>query len=709
MKERKHKLIIFILLFAMMIPLLQPFCITETYQAASSYDDAKMFFESTGQTNGKHIECNQGMIYFATKAKMASSSTAKRYTSVGFDVTLTGNGASLTFAVKRGASLTELLHAKREVGGYRYILYRISTEDLYRLASGVDQAAANRIFSADEFRVRMNAIMTIKKNGVDQGAIVENGNGTISVVSNPIYHLNNTSDLRTLKSMFNTDFESFTNIDAPLINHKLNIYYSLGDGVTASNGYYPATFYAGSKVIPNALHLGGGVVRDAFNITQWFHLQNPYALGLSKTGYHLVAGREWVRDNGMVFPASSSYMPKYIVPEVANGNANAILYANWEPNAYSVYYHANGGSGWVAPTDFRYDQKKNLSYNTFYRTGYRLKYGQEWNTSPDGTGTIFASAQEVWNLTVGTEPINLYANWEPNVYSITLNQQGGSGGTTVIYQKYGVGFFFDEACTQPISNVTSSGKAGYNFEGYYSSVNGGGTQIIDKNGNLKVGNTHYTSNATIYAHFTPKEYQITFDKQGGKYGTDSAKVFYLDYFPTANTPVRSGYTFKGYYTSANGKGTQCYNENMASGKTYTYTQNINLYAYWVDETVPSVTLKTNIGTWTNQKITLTADASDYGTGLKSIAIYQVADNGALTLVAQNNKCNGAQTISLAYTNPTEGVIRYKAVATDHAGNSAEAYNVAYYDITPPKAEILNNTVNGNSVFFKINITDVRVN
>ena len=49
----------------------------EVYQAAeeSIYTNAKEFYENTGQTDGKHIDVINGTVYFATKAKLASSSS----------------------------------------------------------------------------------------------------------------------------------------------------------------------------------------------------------------------------------------------------------------------------------------------------------------------------------------------------------------------------------------------------------------------------------------------------------------------------------------------------------------------------------------------------------------------------------------------------------------------------------------------------------
>ena len=69
-----------------------------------------------------------GEIYFATKAKLAKErSIYKRYVAVGFDVTLSGNGKSVSFVVKRRGSLEEIYDAQCKVqeGEYYYDFRRI--------------------------------------------------------------------------------------------------------------------------------------------------------------------------------------------------------------------------------------------------------------------------------------------------------------------------------------------------------------------------------------------------------------------------------------------------------------------------------------------------------------------------------------------------------------------------------------------------------
>lgn len=682
-----------------------------TVDAADSYTNAKDFFDSTGLTNGKHIECYNGMVYFATKAKAATSSTALKYTSIGFDVTLTGGGYSLTFAVKRGVSLTELKDANVS-GTHNYRLYCITTEDLHALASKVNKKAADAIFTTDQFKVRMDAIMTTKQNGVDHGAIKENGDGTITVVSNPVYHLNRPEDLAALKKKFNNDFESFQNIEANLVNYKNTIYYSVGDGVTMASGYSAKPYTLSGTTINNVLYSGNNVYAKGYKTLQRFYLLDTGANGLNlkKTGHHLGdnnGGAVWKKSDGKTYSITQTYGPKDLHDNAGLNDTMTFLYANWIPNTYKIHYDLNGGSGSLSPSTYTYNVEGTLRYlqsNTIKRTGYYLVDSAMWI---DANGKTYPNGARVYNWTTKHEDvITLKLNWQRNVAEITLDKQGGSTGTNSYFQQYGVGFFSTAACTTPLDKITAPTYAGKKFMGYFTSYDGMGAQVISSTGNYLKDNMFFKNSTTIYAHWQPETYTVTFDKQGGTGGTDSVTVGYNEAYPAANAPNKENYKFMGYYTGTNGTGTQVYNEFMSSPYKYTATTNTILYAYWKDEVPPTIELTVSNPNWTNQRVTLTAEARDYGTGLDNIIIYRINADGSTTAVASATGLNGATKKELSFVNTTEGIVRYKAVATDRSQNVTETVNVVYYDTKAPTGTVVNQQVTGDSFSFEIDITDI---
>ena len=116
---------------------------------------------------------------------------------------------------------------------------------------------------------------------------------------------------------------------------------------------------------------------------------------------------------------------------------------------------------------------------------------------------------------------NIYVCWQPAIYTITCNFMDGVidssrfpttytewrgesvSGNYKFYEKYSVGYYKDSAATGSISKIDVPTKINYVFGGYYTGKNGTGTQIVDAEGNIKVANTYFTANTTIYALWLP--------------------------------------------------------------------------------------------------------------------------------------------------------------------------------------------------------------
>lgn len=95
-----------------------------------------------------------------------------------------------------------------------------------------------------------------------------------------------------------------------------------------------------------------------------------------------------------------------------------------------------------------------------------------------------------------------------------------------------------------------------------------------------------TGNVTYTAVFELTNITVSFDASGGSVSTSSKSVTPGSTYGTLPTPTRAGYTFAGWYTSPpvyNG-GFLRNNENIALGRTYMYTDKINvkIYAYMDD-------------------------------------------------------------------------------------------------------------------------------
>ena len=156
---------------------------------------------------------------------------------------------------------------------------------------------------------------------------------------------------------------------------------------------------------------------------------------------------------------------------------------------------------------------------------------------------------------------------------------------------------------QPFSLQTVS-KANFDFMGWYTSTDGNGIQITDADGNGLTTWNIEDSSKTLYAYFRGVECNITFDKQGGTGGSDSAKAYYSTGFVGSSAaPSRTGYDFVGYFDGEGGTGTQYLTSAMTSNHMWDKTTDTTLYAYWTpkqttvvlnDITKSSVTVSFNL-------------------------------------------------------------------------------------------------------------------
>ena len=86
-------------------------------------------------------------------------------------------------------------------------------------------------------------------------------------------------------------------------------------------------------------------------------------------------------------------------------------------------------------------------------------------------------------------------------------------------------------------------------------------------------------------------FTVTFDNQSATTaGSTSVTATYGEAMPAITLPKRTGYTFGGYYTQANGAGTQYYTASGASARAYDQANAITLYAKW---TINQYTLTAN--------------------------------------------------------------------------------------------------------------------
>ncbi|HJJ57482.1 MAG TPA: InlB B-repeat-containing protein [Methanocorpusculum sp.] len=93
-----------------------------------------------------------------------------------------------------------------------------------------------------------------------------------------------------------------------------------------------------------------------------------------------------------------------------------------------------------------------------------------------------------------TADITLYAKWTANKYTVTLNPQGGIGGTDSVTATYG-------EAMQTLSSLPT--RDGYTFAGYFDAATGGNKYYNADGTSAK--NWDKTEHTTLYAHWTAIE------------------------------------------------------------------------------------------------------------------------------------------------------------------------------------------------------------
>ncbi|HBA37478.1 MAG TPA: hypothetical protein DCY94_02015 [Firmicutes bacterium] len=148
-------------------------------------------------------------------------------------------------------------------------------------------------------------------------------------------------------------------------------------------------------------------------------------------------------------------------------------------------------------------------------------------------------------------------NYDRNRYTLTVNANGGTySGSTSQELKY------EQSIT-----LANPIKTGYNFTNWTA------TSGRIEGSSFTIG----ASDATVTANYTPKQFTVTFNANGGSTPTASKIVSYDSTYGDLPTPTYneiSGYTFKGWFTSSSG-GTQVTESSIVS-----VTNDQILYAQW---------------------------------------------------------------------------------------------------------------------------------
>ena len=371
----------------------------------------------------------------------------------------------------------------------------------------------------------------------------------------------------------------------------------------AGSGTYSITYVSAAQPVAG----------ETYSVTAAKTLPTPTKAGLTFAG--------WFEDAAF----SSS-----VVTEIpVNSTGNKTFYAKWTA---IVSFNSNGGSGTIANQTVTYGGTASEPGAASNPTRAGCNF-LDWRTSSNGGTTLNATVYSF--STPVMENLTLYANWDVEEYSVTYisaAQPVAAGTYTAI-----------TGLTLPTPT-----KTGLTFAGWYENSSFTGSRITS----IPVGTT---GNKTYYAKWTAT---VTFNTNGGSAVSNQTVTYNGTATQPAVNPTKSGYEFKGWYTSSDGGTT-------LSATAYSFstavTQNITLYAKWDEYTnfvgtaaeFAAALFKTgsSLGSPYNVKIT---DASN--SNLNSIAAAVASKGVYVNLTLQSSGNNLTSINYFGYRNP--GAVTY---------------------------------------------------
>ena len=152
----------------------------------------------------------------------------------------------------------------------------------------------------------------------------------------------------------------------------------------------------------------------------------------------------------------------------------------------------NDDMGIVRPTgSSTYYEGKPVSVTATPYTGYKFN---NWSTGQTTNPLAL----------IMNSNYNIVGNFAGNTYTVTLNRNGGDGGTTSVTATYG----------SAMPKITIPTRTGYDFNGYYDKTSGGNQYYNNDGTSFKAWDK--TSNTTLYAQWKKKKYTLTLqDATGG--------------------------------------------------------------------------------------------------------------------------------------------------------------------------------------------------
>ncbi|MBP3431803.1 MAG: InlB B-repeat-containing protein [Clostridia bacterium] len=335
--------------------------------------------------------------------------------------------------------------------------------------------------------------------------------------------------------------------------------------------------------------------------------------------------------------------------------------------------------------------------------------GYTWNNFAETSVALtgFDNTKESQpSLKMGLDNVTLTAQAKAETYTITLDNNNGTAGSTSVDVTYN---------SNVITAITNPTKVGHEFLGWTLTADAEDYVIID---NAFVALDDYTATVdgavvwardlsdediTIFAKWTPETYTVALNNNGGENGSDSVTVTYgSSEISTITNPTRTGYVFVGW-TLVGGINMVIENNALVVIEGYTTTvesvvvwnrdltyETLSFYAKWTPETY-TITLDSNDGENGSTEVTVTYASSAISTITNPTRngytfLGWTLDKHAASETATDFVIKDGALVALeGYTTTVESVVVWNRDLTDETltvyakwGIGSGSYKVEYY-------------------------------
>jgi hypothetical protein len=183
---------------------------------------------------------------------------------------------------------------------------------------------------------------------------------------------------------------------------------------------------------------------------------------VTRSGYDLLSWNTLQNGSGNTVNSSTI---------VTNENPHT-LWAQWNIITYAITYTLSGGTNNVGNPSTYNIESPTITFLAPTRTGHTFN---SWSVPSIPSGS--------------TGNVSTTASWTANDYIVTLDKQGGSGGTNSVIATF----------NSAMPSITPPTRDGFFFIGYWTQISSG-TQYYDSDGN-GTRTWNIASNTTLYARW----------------------------------------------------------------------------------------------------------------------------------------------------------------------------------------------------------------